>query len=130
MANYVSVEQLSLARIIVINNMNGKDVANHRYEVMYNAELFANSEVINEKNSGGSNLLICPMFISDLNDTQISDGDTKCEGLQPTSGILQTDTCDWLSAVKGARFQSAYRASNAKPASCAMRSSSDGHTKR
>ena len=49
MANYVSVEQLSLARIIVINNMNGKDVANHRYEVMYNAELFANSEVINEK---------------------------------------------------------------------------------
>ena len=40
----------------------------------------------------------------------------------------QTETCDVLSAVNGERFQPAQRSRSDRPASWAMRSSSDGHT--
>ena len=43
-------------------------------------------------------------------------------------GFSHTETCFMLSLVKGRRSQSSQRSRSLMPASCAMRSSSDGHT--
>jgi hypothetical protein len=45
-------------------------------------------------------------------------------------GFCHTETCEVLSAVKGVWFQSAHRSRSSRPASLAIRSSSEGHTKR
>ena len=45
-------------------------------------------------------------------------------------GLVQTETCEVLSAVYGAPCQSAQRSSSARPARRAIRSSSEGHTYR
>ena len=45
-------------------------------------------------------------------------------------GFSQTETCWLLSPVKGRRFQSSHRSRSRIPASCAIRSSSAGHTYR
>ena len=45
-------------------------------------------------------------------------------------GFCHIETCEVLSAVKGVWFQSAHRSPNSRPASLAIRSSSEGHTKR
>ena len=44
--------------------------------------------------------------------------------------LCQTDTCDGLSPVNGDRFQSAHLLANSRPASRAIRSSSEGQTNR
>jgi len=44
------------------------------------------------------------------------------------SGFSQTDTWLALSLVKGSRLQSLQRSRKVMPASCAIRSSSEGHT--
>jgi hypothetical protein len=46
------------------------------------------------------------------------------------AGFSHTETCERLSVVKGSRFQLAQRSRKRSPASCAIRSSSDGHTYR
>ena len=50
-----------------------------------------------------------------------------CDG-GGSQGFCQTETCDSESPVKGERCQSLQRDSSVIPASCAIRSNSDGHT--
>jgi hypothetical protein len=45
-------------------------------------------------------------------------------------GFCHTETCEVLSEVKGVSFQSAHRSRRSRPASLAIRSSSEGQTKR
>ena len=50
---------------------------------------------------------------------------------EPISLVFsQTDTCNVLSSVNGERSHHAHRSRSDRPESCAMRSSSDGHTYR
>ena len=49
-------------------------------------------------------------------------------GLAELHGFSHTETCLSLSLVKGRRCQSSHRSRSVMPASCAMRSSSDGQT--
>lgn len=48
----------------------------------------------------------------------------------PRSGFCHTEMCDLLDAVKRASFQSAHRSDSSRPASCPIKSSSEGQTYR
>ena len=51
-------------------------------------------------------------------------------GREPYVGFSQTETCEVLSLVNGARCQSLHRSRNRRPAMRAIRSNSAGHAKR